>query len=176
MANLTDKIVPKVTFDYALGELENIYAKKTAFDTLHTQVQGIANEGGEPNKIESIKLNGVTQTITDKVVDIIVSDPDMSAYSTTEQMNTAISTAVAGANHISRSIVDALPDTGDEKTIYMVSNGKTDGNNVYTEYMWINNKFEIVGSTDIDLSDYVKVQDIELMSVAEARAILYPEP
>ena len=176
MANLTDKIVPKVTFDYALGELENIYAKKTAFDNLNTQVQGIVETGGEANIVNGVKVNGVVQPINEKIVEITVADPDMSAYSTTEQMNTAISTAVAGANHISRSIVDALPDTGDEKTIYMVLNGKTDGNNVYTEYMWINNKFEIVGSTDIDLSDYVKVQDIELMSVAEARAILYPEP
>ena len=173
MANLTDKVVSKTAFEYALGELPKIFANKDEFSALQTQVQGIVATGGEENIINAITLNGTAVTITDKTANIVVSNPDMSAYSTTEQMNSAIATAISETSHISRSIVDTLPQSGDEKIIYMVTNGK-DGNNSYDEYMWINDGFELVGSSDIDLSGYLQTSDIELMSVAEVREILYP--
>lgn len=56
-------------------------------------------------------------------------------------------------------IVDSLPTTDiDETKIYLVANSQTSGSNVYTEYIYANGKWEILGEykSDIDLTPYVK--------------------
>lgn len=51
----------------------NIASNTSAINNLTTRIDGIVAGGGEPNLINSIKVNGVTQTIaTDKSVDITV--------------------------------------------------------------------------------------------------------
>ena len=81
------------------------------------------------------------------------------AYTKTEA-DSAIATAVAGAHHLKRQIVTALPPISEanEDTIYMVL--KTTGvagnesGNIYNEYMLISGKFEQVGDSKVDLTDY----------------------
>ena len=45
---------------------------KAELNALDKKIQDIVTVGGEPNVIETIKLNGVTQTITDKAVDLAI--------------------------------------------------------------------------------------------------------
>ena len=60
------------------------------------------------------------------------------------------------------SIVTSLPVTDiDSNTIYLVSNGSSKENNIYTEYLYVNNKWEVIGSTDVDLTDYVKKTELD---------------
>ena len=47
----------------------------------------------------------------------------------------------------------SLPSTGTSHTIYFVPD-KSETGNVYTEYLWVNNNYEKIGDTTIDLSDY----------------------
>lgn len=81
------------------------------------------------------------------------------AYTKTEA-DSAIATAVAGAHHLKRQIVTALPAVSEanEDTIYMVlkTTGVADNEagNVYNEYMLINGKFEQIGDSKVDLTDY----------------------
>lgn len=66
----------KLTKLKALKELaeqvRDNYATKTELSALSTKVEGLVSTGGEPNKIEKIKVNGTEQTITEKEVDIKV--------------------------------------------------------------------------------------------------------
>lgn len=57
--------------------------------------------------------------------------------------------------------VDALP-TEDikENVIYLVPNG-SEGTNYYDECMYINNKWEVIGNTSIDLSAYATKEELE---------------
>lgn len=43
-----------------------------------------------------------------------------------------------------------------ENKIYLVRNDQTEGSNLYTEYRYTNNSWEVIGEykSDIDLSDY----------------------
>lgn len=77
------------------------------------------------------------------------------------QTDSAIATAVAAAPHLKRTIVEELPDTGeaDENTIYMVpQSGSVEdpgtSTSHYNEYMLINGAFELIGSSQVDLSGY----------------------
>lgn len=75
---------------------------------------------------------------------------------TKAQTDSAISTAVANADHLKREIVASLPEVeeADEHTIYMVGTGAGSEDSVYEEYMLINGGFEKVGSSEVDLTNY----------------------
>ena len=82
------------------------------------------------------------------------------AYTQT-QTDTKIAEAVAAADHLKREIVESLPDVGDadENTIYMVPQGGSTSDpgttaSHYNEYMLINGAFELIGSSQVDLSGY----------------------
>ena len=77
------------------------------------------------------------------------------------QTDSAIAAAVAAAPHLKRTIVEELPDTegADENTIYMVpQDGSVEdpgtSTSHYNEYMLINGAFELIGSSQVDLSGY----------------------
>lgn len=71
---------------------------------------------------------------------------------------------INSAGHITRKVLgnaSQLPSTGVDNIIYMVPKSDNEtGNDIYNEYMWINNKYEIIGNSKVDLSDYVKYSDI----------------
>lgn len=52
------------------------------------------------------------------------------------------------------SIVQELPQSGDSHTVYFVPAITSGVTNVYDEYMYISNTWEMIGSTAIDLTDY----------------------
>lgn len=59
-------------------------------------------------------------------------------------------------------IVDALP-TEDIKsmTIYFMRNGRDNKSDYYEEYMYVNDKWEIIGSTFVNLAPYVLKENFE---------------
>jgi hypothetical protein len=69
-----------------------------------------------------------------------------------------VTSAIANAGHLKREKVDALPGVASatENVIYMVPRTTAENENVYDEYMFFKatNKFEKMGSTDVDLSGY----------------------
>lgn len=75
----------------------------------------------------------------------------------------AIAMAVANAEHLKRTIVEALPDVGDadEHTIYMVGDGEGEGNQKYEEFMLVNGAFEKIGDSAVDLTDYALKTEVE---------------
>ena len=58
-------------------------------------------------------------------------------------------------------IVNELPLVGSEDTLYFVPKTDTEESDMYDEYVWINNDWELVGTKQItvDLDDYVKKTD-----------------
>lgn len=55
----------------------------------------------------------------------------------------------AGVKYV---VVQELPTTGEEGTIYLVPKTTSKTNNVYNEYMYINNDWELIGDTQADIS------------------------
>ena len=95
------------------------------------------------------------------------------AYTST-QVDSAIATAVANADHLKRAIVDALPAVADAdaNTIYMVKADEDSADNKYIEYMVINGAFEKTGDTDVDLTDYMKTADMVEITAEEIDAMM----
>ena len=77
------------------------------------------------------------------------------------QTDSKIAEAIAAAPHLKREIVQDLPAVGsaDANTIYMVPQGGSTSDpgtaaSHYNEYMLINGAFELIGSSQVDLTGY----------------------
>ena len=71
-----------------------------------------------------------------------------------------IQTMINNSAKLKKEVVTSLPTTSKEDIIYLLKN-KDDTNNFYTEYLWINGNWEIIGDTKVDLTDYAKKSDIK---------------
>lgn len=191
---------------------------------LETQVTNLVNEGGEPNVIETVKVNGTALTPdADKAVNVQVVQldknngrlmqgwidssenasewslrptstgakltfgtesggvmPDSAIHDLPDEtrVNALIAAALAegigGVTQFRYLPVDALPATGEAGVIYLVPNS---GNapNIKDEYIWINKgttenpdyAFELLGTTELDLSGYLQSTDVEAITTAE---------
>ena len=133
-------------------EIKDVTGLQDALDgkanTVHThttaQVDGLDTAlAGKADKAATLAGYGITD-----------------AYTQT-QTDSKIAEAIAAADHLKREIVEVLPDVGDadENTIYMVpQSGSVEdpgtSTSHYNEYMLINGAFELVGSSQVDLSGY----------------------
>ena len=72
---------------------------------------------------------------------------------------TEIKTLINNSTKLKKEVVTSLPTTGKDDVIYLLKN-KNDTNNYYTEYMWISGKWEIIGDTKVDLSEYLKTVNL----------------
>lgn len=171
---------------------------KTQYDAAYTHSQAAhAPTDAEKNVIIAVTFNGQAATIDPgtRTAAITAAIPSKvseltndSGFQTSAQVSTAISTAlgnyynktetdskiaqaVAAASHLKYQIVESLPDSDqDANTVYLVAkDGAGEGQDAYIEYMWINDNWEIIGDTSVDLSNYyTKAQTDQAITTALA--------
>lgn len=83
-----------------------------------------------------------------------------------------VTSALANIERFSAIIVSVLPDTGETNKLYLVPKPSAESGNGYDEYLYINGTWELIGSTDIDLSGYLKKDDIHILTNSEITAII----
>ena len=142
-----------------------------------TLLKPIIDAAGDENVIEVIQKNGVTLTVNNKTVNIPVpTDADIETlitahgYQTASQVSAAIADALADITGIDFQIVQTLPATGQKGVIYLVPNSGASPN-TYDEYIWVNNAFEKLGTTNIDLSGYVQASEMHALTNSEIDSI-----
>ena len=89
-------------------------------------------------------------------------------------LNFEIPKGDAGAIKI--RIVNELPLTGDEDTFYLVPKQESETQDMYDEYVWINNTWELVGEKqiEVDLSDYYTKSETNTLLVDKVGFTDYP--
>ena len=215
----------------SVRDLSNTKADKTTVSALSDTVALKADKTELPTKTSDLTNDSGFITSADvptKVSELTndsgyITSAALSPYSTTQQMNTAISTAVA--NKADRSeiptkvsdltndsgfvnstqvntalaaytypsqdlytqsdidtmlsqisslkieVVDALPSTGNADTIYLLK-VRQQGNDMYQEYFWVNNAWELIGG--IDLTDYYTKTEVNTLLTAKADVSAIP--
>lgn len=170
-ADMTTKLAGKV----------DVVAGKTLTTNDYTtpekqKLAGIAS-GANANVIETVKVNGTNQSVSEKSVDIKVPTKvseltNDKSYATT----TDVSNAVAKAGKLTKEIVTTLPAASSAKdnVIYMVKNSGGVSGDAYSEYMLINGAMEKIGTTatQVDLSNYMTYDDVQGITVSELDAML----
>ena len=156
----------KLTKLEALQELskriEQDYATKESVNSLSERVDDLVTAGGEPNVIETVKVNGVAQEVTEKAVDIKVptkvSDlTNDSAFQTNTEVAQAIQTAISKTGHAVFKKVDAVPEAAaaEDNVLYLVMN-KTKHYDIYAK---VENEVVLLDDTTVDLTNYVEKEE-----------------
>lgn len=151
--------IKRVTYDtlkFLVAEIKERYAEKGDIGAL-----GGLDKVAVENLTEDLKslINGKADAAT------TLAGYGIKDGMTATEVAAAISTAIAGTDHLSRVMVDSTGDIdtaadGAEKKIYMVKNASGEAGNLYSEYMVINGKLEKVGDWKVDLSSYAKTADV----------------
>ena len=71
-----------------------------------------------------------------------------------------IAEAIGSASTFNVEVVDVLPETGETHTIYFVPAEVSGETNVHDEYIWVEDRWELIGSTQVDFSEYYTKTDI----------------
>lgn len=102
----------------------------------------------------------------------LVSNSAMTAAITTATKDLAsqswVNTQLANINK--KEIVTSVAQMTDTNTIYLIAN-KGETNNIYDEYILVNGKPEKVGTTEVDLTNYLKKSDLVELTNDEIDAI-----
>lgn len=59
-------------------------------------------------------------------------------------------------------VVDELPEQGESNVIYLVPNEQS-ADNEYEEYIWVNNNWELIGTTKVDLTPYYTSSQVDAL-------------
>ena len=113
-------------------------------------------------------INDLTQDVTNLGTNLDAVETSLTNVYTKTETDSAIATAIAAVDHLSREIVETLPENANanKNVIYMVRREDGTGQDVYNEYMYINGAWEIIGDTSVDLTGYAKTEDILVKSVS----------
>lgn len=103
-----------------------------------------------------------------------VSTLEKAEYQTASQVNSAITSAVENINSFDVSIVNTLPAvaSANTHTIYFVPNEE----NSYNEYMVINNTWELIGNTSVNLDGYAQTADLATVATSGSYNDLLDKP
>ena len=93
---------------------------------------------------------------TEKNLKEIIASGNLDKYVTEPKLQEAL----AKIKTLKKEVADTLPSTGQDDVIYLVKDSKGKANNVYLEYLWLD-KWELIGSTEVDLSGYAKTEDLD---------------
>lgn len=151
-ANASSNVTVDITVPTAVSDLTNDSGFITSADlpTVNNATLTIQKNGTAVQTFTANASSDVTANIT---VPTAVSDlTNDSGYQTASDVTTAINTAIAGITGISFEVVSTLPATGDAGTIYLLSNGGS-GTNIYDEYIYYNNAWEMIGTTAADFTN-----------------------
>lgn len=131
-------------------------------DELQEQIGTAADDAGN----EATGLYAEIERLDEEIATKANTEDVYTKEEADEAVATAISQAIANADHLTREVVNELPAVADAdtNTIYMVPSGLLEDDNKYYEWILINGVFEQVGSWEVDLSAYAKASDVTNLS------------
>lgn len=163
MAYNNEKLIKLEALQELAQRVKTDYATKASVTELSGRVDELVTAGGEPNVIETVKVNGVAQEVSEKAVDIKVPTKvselsNDSAFQTNSEVAQAIQTAIAATGHASFKKVDAVPDPeeAENNVMYLVMNSKTKHYDIYAK---VENEVVLLDDTTVDLTNYVEKVD-----------------
>lgn len=187
-----DEYLNDTGLGYFIGRLKSLFVAKetgkglSSNDYTDAEKQKLSDiaANAQVNVIESVKVNGNAQAITDKAVDITVptktSDlTNDSDFQNATQVQALIDTELGEITGIDFQFFDTtgdFPAVGVKGVFYMVPNGG-ENPDIYDEYVWVTptggtNHYEHIGTTAVDLSAYWAKSELVPLTTARIDEIL----
>lgn len=145
---------PYSTTQQMNNAISTAVANKADRSEIPTKVSDLTNDSGFVN---STQVNNALAAYT---------YPSQDLYTQSD-----IDTMLAQISSLKIEVVDALPSTGSADTIYLLK-VRQQGNDIYQEYFWVNNAWELIGG--IDLTDYYTKTEVNTLLTAKADVSAIP--
>lgn len=159
---LTAENISVSDIEYYVGDAENV---SEALVNLSELISDVSTGIGDLAPKASPMFTGTPTAPT------ATAGTNNTQIATTAFVTSAVATAIGGITGISYEIVASLPATGDAGVIYLLANSGTSPN-IYDEYIYVNNAFEKIGTTEVDLSGYVQTSDLVAITNAQIDTIV----
>lgn len=153
-------VAKKATADAEGNVISSTYATQTALAAAEQNIESNSTAISQAQD-DITALQGTVDTLMPKAGGEFTGA--ITVQAPTEDMNPAtkkyVDDAIGGITSFEFRVVDALPTSGEAGVVYLVahSHGSQD---IYDEYIWVTDKFEKIGNTDIDLSQYAQKADL----------------
>ena len=163
---------------YLWQKLKDIFAKKEELRKIEESIPKSSSDLADGQSL--VKLDALTEKLNLK--QDILSFYNPSSEETTEgvvkgdilkeaiskcilkdEFDEKIREKLSEIQNLKFSIVENLDGVGETNTIYLVSKEGAD-KDIFDEYIYINGSYEKIGSTAVNLDEYLKKTDIEVIS------------
>ena len=133
----------------SVDNLENYYKKNEVYTIEQTKEEIKTN-----NYLDNYFLKNETYNRTD-VKTLIKESDNLINYYLKSQTYTKdeVNNIVSNIEKVTIQKVDTLPTTGESNVIYFVPKAHTEFDNIYDEYIWVDNDWENIGDTELDNLD-----------------------
>lgn len=154
-------IAKKATADAEGNVISSTYATQTALAAAEQKIESNSTAIGQAQD-DITALQGTVDTLMPKAGGEFTGA--ITVQAPTEDMNPAtkkyVDDAIGGITSFEFRVVGELPTSGEAGVVYLVahSHGERD---IYDEYIWVTDKFEKIGNTDVDLSQYAKTANLK---------------
>ena len=150
------------SFEFSVGGISPLISQGT-FQNLGSTTNQWRNlylngniSNGDQNVTVSQLYDVVNNNITPTEVDTKISTALQNYYTKTDTYSkTEVNGLISSISTGGFQVVSELPASGQSNVIYLVSKSQTSEDNIYDEYIWVNNDWELIGTTQLDLSNYV---------------------
>ncbi len=133
------------------SQLLNGAGYQTASDTTQS-IETALQDYTKTQDLEEVIKGQLTDYATETYV-------DSGIETATEDMATQTWVNSQITNLNKKEVVSSLEEMTDSNIIYLLAN-QGSGNNIYDEYLVVNNKPEKIGTTEVDLTNYLKKEDM----------------
>ena len=121
-----------------------------------TRIDGDINNINE--HITQIENTTIPEAIQNSIVDNLTSDDTIKSLSA--RQGKILKEMIDNLVNFQLKVVESLPDRGESNIMYLVKKEGED-KDIHNEYIWIEEKWELLGDTDVDFSDYYNKSEID---------------
>lgn len=109
------------------------------------------------NEISQIRTVNIPNAIKESIIDSLDSTATDKALSANQ--GNILKTMIGNLANLRIEVVTELPSTGEVNVIYLVKKAGTNPN-VHDEYIYVENTWEKIGNTEVDLSNYYTKEQV----------------
>lgn len=151
---------------------------KTKLDGIEKNANNFTLEPATSETLGGVKIGSGISVISDGTISVTkpaiptkVSELENDSNYTTAEV---VEGMIADIKQFEVKVVASLPPTGSSGIMYLIPSTKSADRNVKDEYIWIDStsSYELIGSTAVDLTGYIRKDDLQEASTEDIQAIL----
>ena len=146
-----------------VSDLNNYYLKSLIDEKLNLKLDKVSEKTKLSELIDDVGVIKNTDIMTSEKAGIAKAIPtaETSGLANVYVKNGVLYAKATEVPVLQYEVVDTLPSIGESGKIYLLKLSSEKEGNKYVEYLWINDSWEELGPSELDLSEYAKTSAVD---------------